>query len=519
MKANLVILDAFVVTMDISNPYAEAIAIDGNQIIAVGSNADIVNFIDSKTKVINADKKVVLPGFIDCHVHLMQTGLDMMKLDSSTCNNKEILKASISKQVKNSLADQWIMVTGYNEFEYKEHEKITLKELDVIAPNNPVWISRVDHHSGIFNSMAFNLLSIPEEIDGIDLDDRDNTFTGFAFGDANSYIRQSLSKNLDNMTRKQALKKASEKMLSVGITSVHALEGGSLFSDDDVDVILDEIPNLPIGIKLFYQTTDIKKVLDRGLKQIGGCLLIDGSIGSRTAALSQPYADDSRKRGILYFDTKELEDFVIEAHNKELQITVHAIGDAAIEQILKAYEKALTLNPRYDHRHRIEHFSLPTSSQIERCIKQNIILSIQPAWSKPSSLTEIVGPTRLGDNRANRLYPIATAFLGGARMCAGSDSPISQVGPLLGIHGGVNHFRLYERLSVMSLISLYTTKAAWAGFEEKIKGMLKPGYIADIVILNDNIFEMEIKKISDIRINKTIAQGKVKYDLEDSNYN
>ncbi|HHU68831.1 MAG TPA: amidohydrolase [Thermoanaerobacterales bacterium] len=513
MKADLVVLQGSVITMDPSYPKVEGIAVKGEKILALGKNEEISNLIGPETKVLNAYGNTVLPGFIDCHVHFMQTGIDMQKVDLTNCKSLLQLKTIIDEQTDKASPGQWIMGTGYDEFSFAEKRLPTREELDESSPNKPVWLSRVDHHSCVVNSSAEKILNIPRDIEGIEKDPATGNTTGNLKGDANSYARQKINKLFDKKTRYNAAKKAAELMLSKGITTIHALEGGSLFYDDDVDILLDLKEELPIHVSLFYQTTDVKKVLDRGLKRIGGCLLIDGSLGSRTAALMESYTDAPGGKGILYFDDKELEEFVTEAHRKGLQITFHAIGDRGIEQVLKTYEKVLKKYPRPDHRHRIEHFCLTAPSQIERCVKAGIILSVQPAWVNYESTLGGMWASRLGNDRAKRISPLSSMVLSGAVICGGSDSPITPAGPLSGIHGGVNHFQKDESLSRKIMTSFFTTNAAYAGFEEKIKGRLAPGYLADIVILGADLFSVPDSGIADIPVATTIVQGGIKFSL------
>ncbi len=513
MKASLVILNGSVITMNPSYPKVEGIAVKNERILALGKNEEISELIGPDTKVLNACGNTVLPGFIDCHVHFMKTGIDMNKIDLTNCKSLTQLKDIIAEQADKVSPGQWIMGTGYDEFTFTEKRLPTREELDASAPNNPVWLSRVDHHSCIMNSTAEKILNIQGDIEGIVKDPVSGNTTGNLKGDANSYARQEINKSIDYKTRCDAVKKAAELMLSKGITTIHALEGGSLFSDDDLDAILDLKKELPIHISLFHQTTEIKKVLDRGLKRIGGCLLIDGSLGSRTAALMEPYTDAPGEKGILYFDDKELEEFVTEAHRKGLQITFHAIGDRGIEQVLGTYEKVLEKYPRADHRHRIEHFSLPAPSQIERCVKAGIVLSVQPAWVNHETTLGGMWVTRLGSDRTKRISPLSSMLLSGAVICGGSDSPISPADPLSGIHGGVNHFQNDESLSRKIMTSFFTTNAAFAGFEEKIKGSLTPGYLADIVILGADLFGVPDSEIGNVPVVTTIVKGGVKFDL------
>lgn len=510
MPADIILRGGKIITMDPSLPEASALAVKNGRILAVGREDEVIRLKGRNTQMIDLQNQLALPGFIDCHVHLTATGLDMMRLDLSLCKNIAGFKKILVDKLKGIKPGQWVLGTGYNELDLEEKRLPAMKELDVLAPENPVWLSRVCGHSSLVNSKAMGLLNITANMQGAEAGET-GELTGILRADANSRARQIINGAIDYETRKEALYLACNKMLAVGLTTVHALEGGSLFSEEDVDLLVEEIDQLPLHVKLFHQTTDVSMVVKRGLKQIGGCLLIDGSIGARTAALLEPYADAAGERGTLYFDDKKLQDFVLEAHSRGLQITVHAIGDAAIEQILTAYEKALVKMPRADHRHRIEHYSIPTPTQIQRCVKAGVIMSIQPSWALPGPLVEKTGPARLGPDRLQRLYPVATLLKAGGRICGGSDSPIASVGPLKGIDGAVNHFLKKERISRADAVSMFTKDAAWAVFEEKERGQLSPGYMADIVILDQDIMTVPAENLAGITVNMTIAGGRIGY--------
>jgi len=513
MPADLIIRNARIVTMDDRLPQASALAVKDGHIMALGREEDLKSLQGANTQLIDADGRLVLPGFTDCHVHLTSTGLDMMRLDMSACASLDDFKKMITERIDAVKAGQWILGTGYNELVLKEKRLPAMKELDAISPDNPVWLSRVDGHSCLVNSKAASELKIQESTPGVERGGA-HELTGVLRADANSQARQAINGAIDKQTRREAVRNACAKLLSVGITSVHALEGGSLFCEDDVDLLIEEMENLPMHIKLFHQTTDVKKVVERGFRQIGGCLLIDGALGSRTAALCEEYADAPGEYGVLYFQDKELQEFVWEAHSKGLQITVHAIGDAAIEQIITAYEKALAKKDRPDHRHRIEHYSLPTQSQIARCVQAGIIMSVQPSWARQGPLTNATAPARLGQERIRRLYPLATLLKAGGKLCGGSDSPIAKVGPLLGISGAVNHFLEKERISRQQAVSLHTRDAAWAVFEESERGRLLPGYAADMVVLAEDVFKVPAERIAEIPLELTIVGGKIAYSAE-----
>ncbi len=513
MAADIVIERGRIITMVPLLPVAEAVAIKDGRILDVGSRERVRNWIGPETQVIDAFGKTVLPGFTDSHIHLTPTGLDMMKIDLGGCRSVEDIQKLVAEKAAKSSAGQWILGAGYNEMTFQEMRPPTRQELDAAAGANPVCLTRLDSHSGVVNSQGWEKLNMPADTQGIGIDEISGEPNGNVRGEANNFVRNAMHGLIDNTTRKEALHQAAKMLLTHGITSVHAMEGGKLFSDLDVEVLLEEEPRLPIHVRTYWQTTDIAKVLKKGLKQIGGCILIDGSIGSRTAALLEPYSDAPDESGVLYFKADELEKFVLEVHREGLQMTFHAIGDAGIEQIITAYEKALLAANRIGHRHRIEHFSLPSYSQVERCVKAGIILSIQPGWAYPNALTKFTLPARLG-KRTDRAYPVGSLHMAGAKMCGGSDSPVFSPSVLIGIQGAVAHYRCEERMSFPDAIAMYTTGAAWAGFEERIKGKIAPGYLADIVLLGGDLLNTPTEAIGSIPIEKTIVAGRIAYSSE-----
>lgn len=496
--------------MDPAFPLAEAIAISNGHILDVGSMKKMRRFMGPQTQVVDVNGNTILPGFIDCHVHFMQMGLDMMKLDLGSCPHITAVMDIIAEKVKTSRKGEWILGSGYNELQWPQKRMLTLKELDACSSHHPIWLCRKDQHSSVVNTRAFQALNIPPDLRGVERDEEGER-TGILFGEANSFVKNTVNRLLDSSTKKKRLEEAAQKLISYGITTVHALEGGEPFGDGEVDLLLSEKDSLPLDVKVYFQTKDIKKVVERGLQSIGGCILVDGSLGSKTAALHEPYSDDAKTSGLLYHDSKQLEDFILMAHQEGLQIAVHAIGDQAIEQILTAYEKALSSNPRPDHRHRIEHFSLPTPQQIRRCAALGVMISLQPSWFGENSLTGIVGPKRLGE-RVGRLYPLASLLQAGISLCGGSDSPIVSPDPLLGIGGGMNHFRKEERLPPLFVAALYTTGAARAGFEEQKKGMIRPGYQADLICLDGDLLSANP---SSLAVKKTLVKGQVVFEREE----
>jgi predicted amidohydrolase YtcJ len=305
------------------------------------------------------------------------------------------------------------------------------------------------------------------------------------------------------------LARAVEKALSVGLTTVHALEGGAAGEDEAVSEFLEAVPGFPLRFVLYYQTMDVDKVMALGLPRIGGCILLDGDVGPRTAALSQPYVDDPNCYGTLYHTQSEIDSFVLRAHRAGLQVAMHAVGDAAVEQALNAYEAALGAYPRDDHRHRIEHCEIIREPQVQRAQRLGVALAIQPPFNHYWPHTEFF--PSVGQDRAMKADPVRMLMRPGLLVAGGSDSTVTPLGPLIGVHAAVNHSNPAERVSVQEGLELYTINAARIAFEERDKGSLEVGKLGDFVVLGEDPFEVDPARIKDIPIEWTFIGGKAVY--------
>lgn len=508
MKIDTIVINGKVLTMENHQPFAEAIAISDGKIAAVGSHKDIMQLVNAETEIIDAQQNTVLPGFIDAHVHFMGTGLDASSICLTGVSNHEELFCRLKAYEDGLKNNAWLRGYGYDETKYSENALPDIKLLNATFPNRPVFLSRIDAHSCFLNDIAFKLLQIEPETEGII---RENgKFTGVLRATANSKARKKMSEELiTDEVRKEAMFIGAERALKEGVTSLHALEGGSLFSDKDVDVMLKYQQELPIRTLLYHQITDVEKVKSEGLPRIGGCITVDGSLGSYTAALLEPYADKPTTSGVPYMSQKDIDDFVMEAHISNMQIAMHTIGDRAIEMLMLAYEKALDKYPRDNHRHRFEHFSVPTYDQMHRAGKLKVCISVQPSFDYLTSYTMM--PVRLGQERVKRSYPLRSLIEEGLTIAGGSDSNITPISPLLGIYSAMLHSNPLQRLSLYESIKLFTINAAYLGFEEKEKGSIKAGKLADIVILRGDILNTPTREIKDMEILKTIVGGQVKY--------
>jgi predicted amidohydrolase YtcJ len=377
-------------------------------------------------------------------------------------------------------------------------------------------------HACVVNSKAWEMLDLPADLPGIDAGSN-GRFTGLLIGAANTRARYLYySEVIDDATRIAALHRASQMALEVGITTVHALEGGSpgrgWLPQRDVEVLLGEQSKLPIHTIAFFQSTRVDLARRWGLPRIGGCVWIDGSYFEHTAGLTEPYSDDPCTCGSLYFVQEELDAYVWEAHCAGLQVSMHAIGDAAIEQLLTSFERALAKAPRADHRHRVEHCSLPTERHIETMARLGVIASMQPnfaahpAYDDTGRRTPGGLETILGTERFERRHPYRRLLDAGILVAAGSDADPSPMGPLIGVRQLASHPEAERRLSPHEAIQLYTVNAARAAFEEDVKGSISVGKLADLVVLADDPFTAPKGSIADIAVDLTLVAGRIAYE-------
>jgi predicted amidohydrolase YtcJ len=299
----------------------------------------------------------------------------------------------------------------------------------------------------------------------------------------------------------------------VGLTTVHALEGGEQPDDSVTQELIAILPELPLRLIIWYETLDVATVQRSGLRRIGGCILLDGDFGPHTAAMMDPYVDQPDSRGTLYHTQDEINGFVEEAHRAGLQIAMHAVGDRAVKQALDAYERALARWPRNDHRHRIEHFEIYDEALAKWALQLGVHLGIQPPFN-----TYFGGHTRLssilGEERALRSDPVRSLIETGIQVGGGSDSCVTPLQPLYGVFAAVNHSNPNERIDVERALKLYTLDNAFLAFEEKEKGSVEVGKVGDLVVLAEDPTTVDPKTIADIPVAMTIVGGEIVYSAK-----
>jgi hypothetical protein len=521
--SNLILYNANVLTMDAKNPKAEAVGIVGDKISFVGQDDEIRTMQhDPSTQHIDLKGKTVVPGFIDSHVHFMQRGLQSFELDlRDSCSIDDVL-SRLNSKVREAEKGKWIIGYGWDESKWRDGRFITRKDIDKASPDNPVVLKRICMHVWVLNSRAVEALntistglfsmtkrsSSSEEI---------NLHTGHLNvslrGDVKEVLKGCFSPLEDEL--QNALQHAQAEAVRLGITSIHDMTPYPDFLRKANEEEKLYIRNYACPSFDCVMGNDEREIIPYSeTLRIGAVkIFADGSLGTRTAALVEPYADDKRNSGALAWSQHELDGIVTDIHTAGKQIAIHAVGDRAIASVLDALEKAIRANPRPDHRHRIEHCEVVNNKQISRIRDLNIIVSAQPnfigQWGSMGGLYE----KRLGKERWGRMNPLAQFKREGIRIAFGSDG--MPFGPMYGIWSCVNHPMTENRLSPEDAIRYYTYGGAYASFDETRKGTIEVGKLADIVALSDDITSIPLSDIKDTRILMTIIGGKVFLDTSD----
>jgi predicted amidohydrolase YtcJ len=482
-------------------PEADSLVIGRGKILAVGRMESVKLRTNECAKTIDLEGKAVLPGFIDAHTHLLSLGLKEIEweVDFSQKSRDELLEY-MAYQASQREPDEWIIGRGWDETHWKDRSYLTRGELDQVVPQNPLFAVRIDGHLLTANSLALKRLPVEPDPKLID------RAKGFIREEAAFSLLRSIEP--DEETFRKGLRAATTLAHRLGVTSVHTMSAA-----ERVHLYLKEWQRNKLRVTLYPKIPCIDALKTLGIQspcgdewlRIGGVkVFADGSIGAANAAVGTPYAD-AGGTGALNYANEALLDVVREAEEANLQTVIHAIGDRGIEQVLKTHS---SLNTSKALRHRIEHFELPTLSQIERAGKLGLNLSMQPNfvgnWSGEGSLYE----KRLGKERDQQSNPHRLILDAGVPLAFGSDCmPFS---PLYGLHCAVNAPYAPQRVSVEEAITCYTTMGAHFSFEEEIKGKLAPGMLADLVILSEDP-RQALERIADLEVEMTILGGEIVY--------
>lgn len=530
--ADLIITNANIWTGDPSRPMAQAVAVLQERIVAVDSTQNVDGWRGPKTQVIDADGKLLLPGFNDAHVHFLSGGkqLDSIQLNDATTSQE--FARRIGEQAKVTAKGEWILGGNWDETKWSPPNMPTKELIDALTPDTPVFVSRYDGHMGLANSAALRLAGItaktPDLPGGTIVRDAQGNPTGALKDAATDYIYKVIPP-LSHDQRMKAAKRALAYAASLGVTSVQHMDAS--YADIAVYAELLQRHELTTRIYAAPLITHVEDQAKIGVRHaFGGPYLrigalkafADGSLGSGTAYFYEPFLNQGNNRGLLSDEMHPISlmrDRYMTADGAGLQICTHAIGDEGISTILDLYSEVVKAHGEADRRFRIEHAQHMAAKDFERFAHLHVIASVQPYHAIDDGR---FAESHIGHDRASRTYAFRTFLDHRVRLAFGTDWEVAPLDPLLTVYAAVTRATLdgknpngwfpEQKLSVAETIEAYTMGSAYAEFQENEKGSITPGKLADMVLLNEDVFSIAPEKIRDVRVLKTFVGGRLIFD-------
>jgi hypothetical protein len=527
--ATLVVTDARVWTGDPDMPWAEAVASNGETIMAVGSKADIEAYIGKETEVISVPGSMLVPGMIDTHVHFVTGGSGLAAVQLRDAATPEEFVERIGAFAKTLEPGEWILNGNW------DHEnwggELPLRDwIDAVTPDNPVWINRLDGHMALANSLALEKAGVgsdsPDVAGGEIVHDESGAPTGVLKDNAMGLVDSAVPDPGEAQLDRQAAA-AMAHVASNGVTSIHDMAGWDSLATyrraKENGALITRIYSV-MPLKDWERLRDEVAANGRGdhwLKTGGLKGFMDGSLGSHTAAFFDPFTDAPDDRGLLINDLDNMRSWIGGADEAGLHVMVHAIGDRAIRSLLDIYLDVVEENGERDRRFRIEHAQHIHAQDIERFAVQDVIASMQPyhAIDDGRWAEKVIGP-----ERAKTTYAFRSLIESGAHVSFGSDWFVAPPTPLEGIYAAVTRRTLdgansagwvpQQKITVEQALRAYTSEAAYASFEEDVKGILKPGMLADFVLLDRDITAIPAEQIADTEVLKTVVGGRVVFSAD-----
>ncbi|MGD0791975.1 MAG: amidohydrolase family protein [Terriglobales bacterium] len=537
---DVIITNARIYTVDPQQKWAEAIAVRGDKIVAVGERKQIEALRGPATKVIDAGQRLLLPGFTDCHIHFMDGSLGLTRVDL----NDATTVAEIQKRVKEYAdthpsahpSEIWIQGMGWTYPTFGPSALPNKKILDDVVPDRPVYLVAFDGHSSWANSKALAMAGIdrntPDPPNGKIVRDENGDATG-ALKEAAGDLVGSKTPVPTRAERLEALRKGMREANRVGLARVHS--AGQDFEYLD---LYDELRNRSELTLRFYVayflnppglTPESTSLIENARRQYyddwieGGAVktMLDGVVEAHTAAMLAPYTDDPTQSGKLFWDPDKYKATIADLDARGLQIFTHAIGDKAVRLALDAYQNAAEVNHTKDARPRIEHIETIAAEDVDRFGKLGVIASMQPLHSYPDDDTLNIWARNIGPERASRAWVWRSIQEKGGALAFGSDWPVVTLNPWPGVQTALTRqtsegnppsgFIPQQRLNLEDTIRGYTLGAAFAGRREKTEGSLEPGKLADFILLDRDLFKIEPSEIGKTEVLITMVGGKIVY--------
>lgn len=523
-----------IITMDDKITKVDAVGVSEDKIVAVGNIDAVKQILIDDFELIDLKGKCLLPGFIDCHMHPVGSLFFWIFPDLSQAKSIEELKQLIKKAAEKMNPDSLVLGLNFNEQNFDPPVLPTRWDLDEACEDKPCGILRTDGHLVVINSKAMEIFNINENTpvpEGGEIQkNKEGQLTGILTENATNFVMNKITPPESEIIKKAA-SEFSQNLARKGITSVHGLleldtEGGVENLGGISIPIMKLVKSEILQNFYFIIYTQTPKKLKRlrksnlhedkkeGKYKVGGLKSwFDGTFGSASALMFENFTDQPEKNGFLVIDKDVLYERMVKAHNLGLQIAIHAIGDKANRLIVDMYKKILNEYPRQDHRHRIEHCSLLTDDVINDVKDLGLILSCQPSFlnSEYNWLEK-----RIGKERCKYAYPYKSLISAGICVAAGADCPVEDPDPILGLNALVtrNGFVPEQCIPIKEALKFYTINAAYASFQEAIRGTIEEDKMADLVILDRNPLETPPNQIKDIKVISTFIRGQKVYNSE-----
>jgi predicted amidohydrolase YtcJ len=535
--ADVIVTNARIYTMNPQQKWAEAIAIRGEKIVVAGGRKSIEALRGPATKVIDADQHLVLPGFTDCHIHFMDGSLGLTRVDLNDSKTVEEIQKRVKAYADAHPKEPWIQGMGWTYPTFGPSALPNKKVLDDVVPDRPVYLVAFDGHSSWANSKALALAGIDRNTadppNGKIVRDEKGEATGALKEAAGDLVAAQIPKPT-RAERLEALRKGIHEANKVGLVRVHS--AGQDFEYLDLYNELRKNGELTLRFYVSYfldppgLTHESIALIESARRQYnndwisGGVVktMLDGVVEAHTAAMLEPYSDDPTLSGKLFWDPDKYKATIAEIDARGLQIFTHAIGDKAVRLALDAYQNAATVNHTKDARPRIEHIETISAQDIDRFGKLGVIASMQPLHSYPDEDTLDIWARNIGPERAKRAWVWHSIEDKGGALAFGSDWPVVTLNPWRGVQTALTRqtdegkpeygFVPQQRLGLDDTLRAYTIGAAFAGRREKTEGSIETGKLADLIVIDHNLFLIEPTEIGKTEVLITMVGGKVVYE-------
>lgn len=532
--ADVILTHARIWTGDKAIPAAEALAIIGDRIVAVGSAREIEQWRGETTRVLDAHDQRVVPGFNDAHVHFVDGGRQLDNVRLKDAPTVEEFARRIGERATRVGSGEWVLGGDWDDQQWNPAVLPTKESIDPLTANVPVFVSRYDGHMALANSVALKLAGITAQTKdppgGAIVRDAQGNPTGALKDAAMNFVTRVIPP-MTHAQRLHAINRALEHARSVGVTSVQHMNP----PNEDIAAYAELAAQGALTTRIYAapMETDWQDQARLGINRAFGSSYLrigavkgyaDGSLGSTTAYFFEPYLDSPNTRGLLSDEMQPLEGMrqrLIGADKAGLQLCIHAIGDAAISQVLDLFAEIVRANGPRDRRLRIEHAQHMAAKDFDRFAQMNVIASMQPYHAIDDGRW---AEKRIGPERIKRTYAFRTFLDRGVHLAFGTDWDVAPLNPMLTLYAATTRATLDEKhpdgwvpeqkISLEEALAAYTAGSAYAEFQEKEKGKLVRGMLADLVILDTDIFAIPPTQLKDVKVALTMTGGKVVYQAE-----